>query len=129
MGLKSWSHFHRGKESHWVQMGLHSQVKLRWVYGSLKGKIGCQRLLTYAWTRLCGYLLPNREDDICAVMVSLAATYQWPFHQLNIKNIFSIVLLMRKFIRSNHQLCFSGGVWAESLQVEVIYCLKQSPRA
>jgi len=33
------------EESHRVQISLHCQVKLRWVSGSLKGKIGCQRSL------------------------------------------------------------------------------------
>jgi len=44
-----------------VQMSLHCRVKPRWISGSLKGEIGCQRILTGVWTGLCGYLLPGCE--------------------------------------------------------------------
>ena len=32
--------------------------------------------------------LSSGEDDICVVLVSLAATYHWPLHLLEIKNAF-----------------------------------------
>jgi len=43
-----------------MQIGLHYQVKLRWVSGqdSLPN-------ITGVWTRLCGYFLSRHEDDIC----------------------------------------------------------------
>ena len=42
------------------------QVRPKRVSSSLKDKIDYQKILTGIWTELCGYLLPGREDDICA---------------------------------------------------------------
>jgi len=53
------------EESRWVQMNLHCQVKPRLVSGSLKTRLVAKNY-SQVWTRLCRYLLPGREDDICA---------------------------------------------------------------
>ena len=45
-------------------MNLQYQVKPKWVSGSLKGKIGCQRIFSGVWTGLCDYLLSGSKDDI-----------------------------------------------------------------
>jgi len=66
MKLGNWSHFYQEKKSHWVQMSLYYQVKPRWVSGSLKGEIGCQRFLTGVWAWLCGYVFSSHENDIYA---------------------------------------------------------------
>ena len=69
-------------------MGLHCQVKPRWVFGSLKGKIGCQKLLVGVWTGLCGYLLTDHEDDICVDLGVIKSNLPLATHQLDIKNGF-----------------------------------------
>ena len=47
-------------------MGLHYQVKPRWIFGSLKSEIGCQKILTGVWAIFYGFLLSGSEDDIYA---------------------------------------------------------------
>ena len=41
------------EESHWMQIGLHCQVKPRLVSGLLKSEISCQRIPICVWTELC----------------------------------------------------------------------------
>ena len=41
-------HTFTGEENCWVQVGLYYQIKPKWVCGSLKCEIDCQRILTLA---------------------------------------------------------------------------------
>jgi len=64
MRLENWSHFYEGRKL----LGASEftcQVKPKWASGSLKNKIGCQKIFTGVWTGLCGYFLSDHKDDIC----------------------------------------------------------------
>jgi len=43
------------------------------------------------------------------ILISLASTHHWSLHRLDVKNIFSMVFLMRRFIWSNHLILLLGG--------------------
>jgi len=84
-------------------MDFHCQVKHKWISNSIKSEIGSQKILTGIWTRLCGYFLSDREMISVWILVSLAATYHWPLHQLDNKDAFLNGILDGRFIWSNHQ--------------------------
>jgi len=74
------------KESHYVQMSLNCQVKIRWGSGLLKNKTGRQRLLTWIHS---GYLLPSCENDICTDHCVISSNLPLATSsELDIKNTF-----------------------------------------
>ena len=114
------------EESRWVQMVLYCQVKPWWVSGSLKGEIGCKRLLTSVRDWLCGYFLSDRKDDILWIMESLTTTYHWPLHQLHIKNSFLNSILDEKLCMEQLPGFVAQGVRALSLQVAKVTLRSES---
>ena len=69
-------------------MGLHYQVKPKWVSSSLKGKIGCQKIFTGVWTGLCGNLLSGRENDICVGPCVIGSDIPLATSSVGHKNVF-----------------------------------------
>ena len=69
-------------------VGIHCEVEPRWVIGSFEGLFGYQKVFSSAWNRLSEHLLTCCKADIMSILISLAATQHWPFHQLDVKNAF-----------------------------------------
>ena len=126
MRLRSWSHFYQ--KNHWVQMSLHYQVKLRWVSGSLKGRLVVQR---YSHVHELDYMdtfSPIANMTYVRVLASLAATYHCLFIIWTSKMSFSKVFLMRKFAWSNHQILLLRGCVKKVCTLKNHYTVWNSPR-
>ena len=73
------------------------------------------------WTKLYGYLRPSNKDANVRVLVSLAATYHWPLHQLDIKNAFLNGILDEKVYMEQ-----PPGFVAQGECAKKVYRLKKS---
>ncbi|RVW71987.1 putative protein phosphatase 2C 55 [Vitis vinifera] len=68
------------------------------VLPSSKSTVGCRWVYTVKIAFVC-------------LLLSMAAMHSWPLYQLDIKNVFFMGILLRKFIWSNHLVLLLGGVW------------------
>ena len=63
---------------------------------------------------------PITKMAVIRIMISLTATYYWPLHQLDIKNVFLNDILNEEVYMEQHQVLLLKGVCIESLHVEEV---------
>ena len=110
-------------------MGLHCQVKPRWISGSLKGDIDSQRILTGVCTKLCGYLLTDSEHDILTDLGVLSSNIPLATSSVRHQEYFSQCILDEKVYMKQPPGFIAQGDSTKVCRLKSLYGLKQFPRA
>jgi len=88
---------------------VYTEAKSRWVIGSFEGPFGCQRVFLGVWNGLSGHFITGCKADVCADSCFFGCHSSLAPYQLNIKNVFLIVFLTRRFTLSNHSILLLRG--------------------
>lgn len=103
--------------------------KLRWGHKLVQGKIGCKGVYSEVWDRLSETFALVAKLIIVLVFLTLVANFDWPLHQLDVKNAFLNDVLKEVYMEIPQGFEHGSNTKKVCKLRKSLYGLKQSPRA